>query len=115
LRRAHELELLGRVQKRSERAEDFLHGRAGDVLRKYPNDDKLRNAYNTLAEANRFSQTLNNPALQKLVLTDVNNRLADSLDTGRDIPKIAGRDYEQLRNRLEREGPASKRDDGPER
>lgn len=92
-----------------------MHGRAGDVLHKYPDDKNLRNAYNTLAEANRFSQTLNNPALQKLVLADVSSRLADSLDTGKEIPTVAGRDYEQLRKRLEREGPESKRDDDPER
>jgi hypothetical protein len=45
----------------------------------------------------------------------VKSRLADSLDTGRDIPKIAGRDYEQLRSRIEREGPCPKGDDSAER
>jgi hypothetical protein len=103
------------VRRRSERAEDFLHGRAGDVLCKYPRDENLRNACNTLAEAHRFSQTLKNPALQKLVVAEVSSRLADSLDTGRHIPKIAGRDYEQLRNRLEREGPRPSGADSPER
>jgi len=105
LRREHELELLGKVQKRSERAESFLNEKPLDVLRKYPNDENIKNAYTVLNEGLKFSGTLQSEALQKLVLLDIKSRLADSLDTGKDIPKVAVRDYDQLTRKLEREGP----------
>lgn len=111
LRREHELELLGKVQKRSERAEAFLHEKPLDALRKFPDDENLKNAFNVLNEAHKFAGTLQNEALQKLVFQDIRSRLADSLDTGKDIPKVAVRDYEQLTRKLEREGPKEQSDD----
>jgi len=115
LRRAHELVALGKVEKRGEKAESFLNEKPIDVLKKFPDDKNIRNAYAVLKEANNFSQTLDNSALQSLVVQSVKLRLADSLDTGKEILNIQSRDYEQLRTKLEREGPTKNNESGDER
>jgi predicted ABC-type ATPase len=114
LRRAHELELLGKVQKRGEKAEAFLTEKPVDALRRFPNDENLKNAFMVLNEAVKFSKTMENHALQKLVLQEVRQRLANSLDTGKAVAKVATRDYDQLTRKIESEGPTTK-DKGPER
>ncbi len=114
LRREHELELLGKVQKRGEKAEAFLNEKPVDALRRFPDDENVKNAFVVLNEAVKFAKTMENKALQQLVVQDVRRRLADSLDTGKEIPKVATRDYDQLSRNLEQRGP-TKKDDGPER